>query len=599
VNPSHGAVGIDGAAFPFGRRSATLFNRFLPLLLAGAGVPGLAQSVAPPAADMILVNGEIRTPGGWVQAMAVKNGVIVAVGDVTSVSARRGASTQVIDLKGKAVLPGLHDSHVHALFAGAEQFACGFAPGAKPAAISAALKACVGTKKPGEWIQGGNWVGAVFAKGQQTAAFLDKIAPDNPVVLTDESHHSTWVNSAALKLAGITRATQNPQGGIIERDARGEPTGVLRESASRLVGAVIPLATEEEKRRALILSTSQMLSFGITSFTDAGVTDENAGTMAALAGEGLMKQRVRGCIRWAGGGPDAARAASEDLIRRRSEFTKGRFSPDCVKIVLDGVPTESHTAAMLAPYEGTAHSHGDGREKGLLMIPQPVLNEGVTRFDREGLIIKFHAAGDGAVRAAIDAVAAARTANGMGGAKHDVGHNSFVDMADIPRARDIGMTWEFSPYIWYPTPIAASDIRAAVGDERMKRWIPIKDALDTGALVVAGSDWSVVPSVNPWLAIETMVTRQKPGGSKETLGEAERVTLDQAFRIFTENGALQAGHRDKVGSLEPGMHADFVVTAENPFKVPVTRIHATKVEMTFIDGEKVFDIASPPPLTAR
>jgi predicted amidohydrolase YtcJ len=182
---------------------------------------------------------------------------------------------------------------------------------------------------------------------------------------------------------------------------------------------------------------------------------------------------------------------------------------------------------------------------------------------------------------------------------HHVGHSTFVDPADIPRVRELQMSWEFSPYIWYPTPIAAIDIRAAVGDERMKRWVPIKDALDTGALVVAGSDWSVVPSVNPWLAIETMVTRQKPGGSAETLGEQERVTLDEAFRILTENGAKLMGHRDKVGSIEVGMHADVIVTATNPFDAPIAEVHATKVKMTFIDGEKVFDAASPPKLTAH
>jgi len=196
-------------------------------------------------------------------------------------------------------------------------------------------------------------------------------------------------------------------------------------------------------------------------------------------------------------------------------------------------------------------------------------------------------------------VATAREINGFGGPMHAVGHSTFVNLADIPRVRDVQMSWEFSPYIWYPTPIASNDIRAALGDERMKRWVPIKDALDTGALVVAGSDWSVVPSVNPWLAIETMVTRQKPGGSQERLGEQERVEIEDAFRILTENGARLMGQRDKVGSIDVGMRADVIVTETNPFDVPITRVHTTKVKMTFIDGEKVFDAASPPKLTAH
>ncbi|MEE8577070.1 MAG: amidohydrolase family protein, partial [candidate division Zixibacteria bacterium] len=131
------------------------------------------------------------------------------------------------------------------------------------------------------------------------------------------------------------------------------------------------------------------------------------------------------------------------------------------------------------------------------------------------------------------------------------------------------------------------------------RWLPIREAVDTGALVVAGSDWSVVPSVNPWLAIETMVTRQMPGGSEETLGEQESVSIDDAFRILTENGAKLMGHRDKVGSIEVGMLADLIVTQDNPFNSPITQVHSTKVTMTFIDGEKVFDRNSPPKLVAQ
>ena len=150
------------------------------------------------------------------------------------------------------------------------------------------------------------------------------------------------------------------------------------------------------------------------------------------------------------------------------------------------------------------------------------------------------------------------------------------------------MAWEFSPYIWFPTPMAAIDIRKAVGDERMKRWVPIRDALDTGALVAAGSDWPVVPLVDPWLAVETMVTRQVPGGSEETLGLQGQVRLEDALRIMTWNGARLMGQGDKVGTIEVGKEADLVVTSQNPFDVASTEVHRTKVEMTFIAGERVY-----------
>ena len=549
--------------------------------------------------DLIMTNGQIKTPSGWVEALAIRDGIIVAVGEANTITAKRSRETRLFDLGGATVLPGLHDMHVHPLFAGLEQFTCGFEPGASAQVIAEAVKACAADKPRGEWIQGGNWVAAVFEPGQQNSAFLDAVAPDNPVVLNDESHHSVWVNSVALELAGITRETPNPQGGIIERDASGEPNGLLRESATGLVEHMIPPASEKARREALILAANQMLSFGITSFMVASVRVPDIGPLSALSEEGLIKQRVRGCIVWVPEPADVNRA-SETLIAERATYDRPRFATDCVKIFLDGVPTESHTGAMLEPYQDVVSDSSDERpEKGLLLIPGDILDEAVARFDRQGLLIKFHAAGDAAIRAAIDAVKAARKSNGFGGPMHHVGHSTFVNQADIPRVNAAHMSWEFSPYIWYPTPMAAVDIRAAVGDERMKRWLPIREAVDTGALVVAGSDWSVVPSVNPWLAIETMVTRQMPGGSEETLGEQESISIDDAFRILTENGAKLMGHRDKVGSIEVGMLADLIVTQDNPFNSPITQVHSTKVTMTFIDGEKVFDRNSPPKLEAQ
>ncbi len=556
------------------------------------GLPGADRHI-----DRILTNGQVLTPAGWVEALAISDGVIVAVGAAAEIKALQSADTELIDLDGGTVLPGLHDMHVHPLFAGLEQFACGFAPGAAPGEIAEAMGKCVADKEPGEWIQGGNWIGAVFEPGQQNKEFLDEVAPHNPVILTDEAHHSVWLNSRALEVAGITPETPNPTDGIIERDASGEPNGLLRETAVGLAYRAMPPPNEARKRLALTLASNIMLSFGITSYQIASVRGEELATIAALSEEGVIKQRVRACLVWSPT-PDALRLANESSIAQREHYARARLATDCVKMFLDGVPLESRTAAMLEPYQEPRGAHESGRpDKGFLMVPQRQLDEIVTRYDRQGLEIKFHAAGDALVRAAMDAVAVAREANGWGGPMHHVGHNSFVSFADILRARDLHMAWEFSPYIWYPTPIASLDALNAVGAERMKRFIPIKDALDTGALVVAGSDWSVVPSVNPWLAMETMVTRQMPGGSDETLAVSQTVSLESAFRILTTNGARMMGHANRVGSIETGMRADIVVTATNPFEAPITRVHATEVIMTIIDGELVYHSASPPQLT--
>jgi predicted amidohydrolase YtcJ len=227
------------------------------------------------------------------------------------------------------------------------------------------------------------------------------------------------------------------------------------------------------------------------------------------------------------------------------------------------------------------------------MIPSEELADMVAQLDADGMTVKFHAAGDQAVRAALDAIGAARVRNGNSGLLHNVGHNSFIQMDDILRARSIGATFEFSPYFFFPSPIMG-DIARAVGEERMKRWTPVKDALDAGAQVVVGSDWAVVPSVNPWIAMETLVTRQKVGGTGEVLGEQERISLEEAFDLFTIEGARQLHRAAEAGSIEVGKRADLIVVDQNVFEVPITDVHKTQVLQTYIEGELVFDKEQPP-----
>lgn len=536
--------------------------------------------VQPTMADLIIEDARIYVPGGWASSMAITDGAIIAIGDASAMAGIRSANTKVLDLDGKLIIPGLHDMHVHPSGGGMAESRCMIPQGSNAEQSLAVIAGCVAKAEPGEWIDGGGYQNDSFGRTPPTKEMLDRVSPKNPVLLRDISGHSAWANSLALNLAGVTAKTPDPEGGIIERDAKGAPTGILRESGAALVAVKVPAASPEKQKEALIWALNNMLEHGITAFDDAGVFRGTAETYAKLADEGKLKQRVRGCL-W---------GSDPTLIADRMLYARERFSPSCVKLVLDGVPTDGHTAAMLDPYQ-PIHSHSPGetdREKGLLLIPQDELNKSVIALDKEGMTVKFHAAGDAAVRAALDAIGAARKANGFSGAMHNAGHNSFVAMEDLKRGVDIGAAFEFSPYIWYVSPIIA-DIRKAVGEERMKRWIPVKDALDAGALVVPGSDWNVVPSVNPFIAIETLVTRQAPGGGGEVLGAQERITLEQAIDIFTRQSARQMNHDYATGTLERGKLADFLVLDRNIFTVPITDVHQTKVLMTFINGEKVYD----------
>jgi predicted amidohydrolase YtcJ len=533
-------------------------------------------------AGLILTNGQICTETGTAEAIAIeKHGVIVAVGSADMIAQYKGSGTKVVNLAGDTVLPGLHDTHVHPS-SGYKQ-GCNFEQGSSLKKVQEAIAECVKESKENDWITGGQW-DADSLGGMPNRQMLDKVSPDNPVVLRDISGHSSWANSLALEMSGINRDTPNPKGGIIERDKNGHPTGVLREAAGRLIKYMGKPPTPEETQAALMWALNEMLSYGITSLTDAAVSRDLAKTYVALADAGKLKQRVRLCFTWS-----PKNVYADTVITERNLYARDRVCPDCVKIFLDGVPTDSHTAAMVEPYADTVEGRDDqASRKGLLLVPTEDLKQAVTRFDAMGLTVKFHAAGDAAVRQGLDAIEAARLANGFSGQHHNTGHNSFVQMSDIRRARNIAATFEMSPYIWYPNPIIA-DIAKAIGPERMKRWTPVKDAIDGGGLVVPGSDWAVVPSVNPWIAIETLVTRQKPGGGGETLGEAEKITLKQAIDLFTVNSARQMGNANKTGRIEPGMLADLIVIDRNPYEIPITEVHKTIVKKAIINGEVVYD----------
>ncbi|MEM9751654.1 MAG: amidohydrolase, partial [Pseudomonadota bacterium] len=543
---------------------------------------------APVAADLVLRNGAVKTPDGWVGALAVRDGSIVAVGDAAAMEPFVGPETQTIDLAGDVVMPGLHDMHVHPIFGGVRQTECFIPQGSTLPQLQERVAACAQGTADGAWVTGGQWDAATIGE-VPNRQMVDAVSGETPILLTDTSGHSALANSAALAIAGVTAATEDPPGGIIERDANGEPTGVLRETAIGLVRSFVPAPPVDALRDALLWAQQEMLSYGITAYTEAahgfvGGYDEEFAAYEALGNEGALPHRTRVCMTW-----DPSAPETEEAIGRLSTETIADVRFDCVKIFLDGVPTDSHTAAMLEPYERPMEGRDDeASQYGLLLVDQDTLNTGVTKFDAMGLTVKFHAAGDAAVRAGLNAIEAARAANGDSGLRHSVGHCTFVDEADVARAAAIGATFEVSPYLWMPSPIM-DDIGREIGETRMRRVWPIRDLMKSGALLVIGSDWAVVPSVNPWPAIEAMVTRQAPGGNDASISPGQAISIEEALDLFTVNGAKQMGREGRAGAIAPGMMADFIVIDRNPYEVPITDVHKVQTKRTFIGGELVFE----------
>lgn len=564
-------------------------------LFAVLTVPARAQFAAEPpsapisAVDTVLLGGQIYTASGaFAEAMAVHRGTIIAVGTSAEVQAFKGPKTKVVDLRGRTVLPGFHDMHLHPMGAGQMMRSCVLKREATPAEIRDTVAACAARAKPGQWITGGSWVNDVFKNEPQDRKLLDEAAPRNPVLLMDETGHSSWGNSLALKAAGIDRNTQDPLNGAIEHRPDGEPNGLLRESAARAVRDLIPPATAEEIATSIRDALQVILKSGITSIQDAVATRSSMTGFATLADRGVLKQRVKECIAW-GYNISGTDSAFEAVFAERALYRRERLSPDCVKIANDGVPGEGHTAAMLDPYAEAVSGDTTGARKfGIMNVPSEVLKNVVTRMDREGMSMVIHCTGDACARAAVDAVAAARQANGFSGVMHQIAHNNFTTSIDLARGRELGVSFEFSAYLYYLNGVTRTYMKA-VGPKRFERYKPVRDTIDLGANAIEGSDWPVSPTPNPWIAIETLVTRMRPGGggNDPPLAPGQAISVKEAIDLYTVNAARQFGHADSVGSIKPGMLADLIVIDRNPFTVPVNTLHETQVEMVMINGEIV------------
>lgn len=539
------------------------------------------------AATVVLTNGRIYTVNpaeDWAEALAVRAGKLIAVGTNAQAMALAGPQTRVIDLDGRMVMPGIHDTHIHPLDAGLQNnLECSFQT-ARLADALAVLEQCLEDLPEGAWLRGGQWNDGLFADtDQMPKAILDEIAPRNPVFLMDWSVHNAWVNSRALEAFGIDADTPDPDGGVIVRDSgTGEATGILLDNAAYNNRHALPPFALEDRATSMQWALDQVASHGVTTIKDAIVTTDLAEVYQTLNASGKLKLNVKTALTWKSAWAKT-HDAEQALIDRRTEVAGGKVAVDFAKIMLDGIPP-TYTAAMLDPYLPN-EAFGDGW-RGKLMIEPEQLNRDVTALDRKGLAVKIHATGDRSARTALDAFEAARKANGDSGLIHEVSHAELIHPEDVPRFAQLNVAAEMCPILWYPIP--GLDWSAWLGPER-KVW-PVKNLVEADALVTYGSDWPVVPTPNPWLGIEAMVTRADPtGASPETLWGEQSVDLATTIRIFTHNGAIANQAGEHSGSLEVGKDADLIVLDRNIFDVPISDVGETEVLLSMIGGEILFD----------
>ncbi|MBR0935273.1 amidohydrolase [Bradyrhizobium jicamae] len=548
--------------------------------------------------ERIFHNGDVFTAdaaAGRAQAIAVAGGKFVAVGGDLDVKGLAGPGTELVDLRGRMLLPGIVDVHNHHLRGGqSDLYELKLLPTMSLDAVIEAVRARCAATNPGEWVFGGIWGShLVEAIGRAGAlAALDAVSAAHPVMLRDDSQHNRWVNSCALKLIGITADTPNPPDGEILRDAgTGAAAGLLLERASGLAEQAVERSIPDlaARNKASCRRAVEILNgFGVTAFQDATTVLPFLEALAALdrAGElnGWCVTSLPGQRTLSG-----ADFVGDALIARRETYRTRHVRPDFIKLFMDGVPT-TRTAAMLTPYRAT-------RLQGCCfcgdpLISIPALVRWIAKAEQYGMRVKVHCTGDAAVRDTLDAVDVVRSFNGPddgAGPVHQIAHAGFVDPADIPRFRALNVAADLSPIIWYPGPIQQA-IRAAMPDERADCYWPLRDLHEAGALLAAGSDWPVVANPDPWLGIEGMITRRNPkGGYDGALWPEQALDLETVLRIYTINAARAMGLSALTGSIEAGKSADFIVVDRDLFATAPERLSQSKVLSTWFEGRCVHE----------
>lgn len=553
----------------------------LAAVLAAGCEPAETETAAGEAADVVFRNGSIYTVDSnrsWADAVAISDGRIVYVGSDAGTEDLVGPSTQVVDLRGRMMLPGFQDVHIHPIGGGIEAMSCDLNGLSTLEEYLETIGTCAEQNPDKEWITGGGWSMAVFGPGANASAeAIDAVVPNRPVMLTSADGHSAWVNSKAIEIAGITADTPNPPDGVIDRRPDGEPLGSLQEGAMYLVRRHVPAVDRETRTAGLQYAINMLNDYGITSIQDASVDEQDLQAYRALDERGELSLRVVASHWW---DREAGLEQVEGFGRLREQYTDGRLRATTVKIMQDGV-MENFTAAMLEPYIGQ-----DGK-KGIPMIEPELLKKAVTALDAADFQVHFHAIGDAAIRQSLDAVEAALQANGNLGNRHHISHLQLIDPADIPRFADLHVVANFQP-LWAFADDYITDLTIPfIGEERARWMYPIDSVHDAGGMIAFGSDWSV-STANPFDQMETAITRMGAlGETTEPFLPQERIDLPLALAAFTINAAYVNSHEADTGSIEVGKYADLIVLDRNLFEIDPEEISETSVLLTMIEGEVV------------
>jgi predicted amidohydrolase YtcJ len=540
-------------------------------------------------ADLVLRNGFVYTVDSLnskAEAVAVKDGKILFVGNNIGVESFISDRTEVIDLKGKMLLPGFIDSHCHSISSYRYFFELNLYGLRTYDDIQAAIKKYLSEHPDAKYIKGRGWSNTDFSTTGPDKKIIDEVVMDIPVSFSSEDGHSKWVNSKTLELAGINNSTKNPEGGIIERySGINEPNGTLRENAADLVYDIFPVYSVEELMKGLEAYQQMVLEFGITTvhdaYLDAGSNETEA--FRTLEQNDKLKMRFRASLYI---DPGKSVEQIKSLIDERGKNIGDLFQTNSAKIFIDGV-VEGSTAYLKQPYEHQPNNYGE------LLWNIDSLRKMCSALDRNNFQIHVHSIGDAATSVTLYAFAFAEFQNGERDSRNSITHLQLVDKSDIKKFKELGVIAVPQPY-WFSKDEYYYNIQVPyLGKKRADEEYPMKSFFDEGVVVASSSDYPVTVPCNPLEAIQYGITRSEfnTTDSSEILWPEERVTLEQMIRSFTINGAYANFLEKETGSIEVGKKADLIVLDKNLFEIPVTEIGRAKVLITLFEGKEVFVVS--------
>ncbi len=582
-------------------RTTRFARRMLPvagLLALAGGAPAQVQT-APP--ELLLFHGHILTmdPSDSIaQAVAVRDGRIIAVGTDREILRLAGAATLRVDLNGRTATPGLIDSHAHIADGGVEElYHVHLSDASTVAEVVRRVRAGIARLNAGEWLQGDGWdEGKLAERRYLKAADLDAVSPNNPVWLMHTTGHYGVANSEALRLAHVTAQTPDPVAGTIDRDARGLPTGVLKEAAKNAVIELIPAPTPDQRRAGIMHSIDLLHREGMTAVKDPAIDRPIWNAYQELLRAGKLKEHV--CVLWyAGSTLPSARAALQEILaqpRPPQSLGDGRLLSCGAKIFMDG-SGGARTAWVYRDWN--KHSTGiDTGNTGYPAIDPEVYRQVVRMFHQAGVHVGTHAVGDRAIDWVVDTYAQVLAETPTAGLRHSIIHaniptdHAIETMAELEKKYDAGYPEAQAPFMWWIGDTYAGNF----GPQRSLRLVPLKSFLDHGIRWGGGSDYSVTPlpaRFGLWASVEreTLLGTYGP----HPFGTAESVGIHAALRSYTVWGARQLFLEDRIGSLEVGKDADIAVWDRNMYDMPARELRNLHCELTIVRGEVVYDAAHP------